>query len=245
MVPILICDDELTLRKGLGKLIERSGLPVSICGLASNGLEAFDLIRQTKPSIVLMDINMPGMSGLEVISKVRELEIPVEFIIISGHDEFQYAQQACRLAVTDYLLKPICKEDLIALLERLISKLPKEPPATSPGGADPAQAPLADRLLHYVRLHFSENTLSLMQVADEFHVSQSYVTRLIKQASGKSFTELLNQYRIEYAIQLLSENSERKLWAIADACGFTSQHYFSRVFKQITGSSPADYRKRI
>ncbi|MDO5408136.1 MAG: response regulator, partial [Eubacteriales bacterium] len=121
--PLLICDDELTLRNGLKKLIERSGLPLAICGLASNGFEAFEIIREKQPSIVLMDINMPGMSGLDVIAETRKLEIPVKFIIISGHDEFQYAQRACRLEVLDYLLKPINKDELLELLERIIGKL--------------------------------------------------------------------------------------------------------------------------
>ncbi|MDO5408807.1 MAG: helix-turn-helix transcriptional regulator, partial [Eubacteriales bacterium] len=115
--------------------------------------------------------------------------------------------------------------------------------ATSGAVASGAAATLSERLLRYVQAHFTDSSLSLMTLADEFHLSPSYVTRLIKQESGKSFTELLNQYRLEHASRLLTTQKDLKLWAVADACGFSSQHYFSRIFKQETGYTPAEYRK--
>lgn len=246
MFKIIVCDDEPTLRNGLKKLIERSGLSVSVSALASNGTEALELIQSIRPSIVLMDINMPGISGLEVIEQVRLLSIPVKFIIISGHDEFQYAQKACRLEVSDYLLKPINKEELLSLLKKMIEKLQqKESPNPPLNLPEPEALPdtQSRRILHYVKQNFSDNSLTLTKLSDEFHLSQSYVTRIIKQESGKSFTDLLNQYRIDYAALLLTSQKDLKLWAVADACGFASQHYFSRVFKQTMGCTPAEYRK--
>lgn len=248
MFDIIICDDEPTIRNGLKKLIERSGLPLTVSGLASNGLEAMDMIQTREPAVVLMDINMPGMSGLEVIEQTRFLEIPVIFIIISGYDEFQYAQKACHLEVADYLLKPINKEEFILLLEKIIKKLEQTRFTETPGvsavssDSETSQDTQSKRLLHYIQKNFTDNNLSLLQLSEEFHLSQSYVTRLVKQESGKSFTELLNQYRIEHAKKLLTGQKDRKLWAIAEECGFTSQHYFSRVFKQATGYTPAEYR---
>ena len=247
MYQLLICDDEITLRTGMKKLIEHSGRPFQICGLASNGLEALDMIKKFQPAIVLMDINMPGMSGLDVIEETRRMEIPSAFIIISGHDEFQYAQRACRLEVSDYLLKPIHKEELFSLLDRIIKKLsqgqPKEGnvPEKLP---EPTSLPLSRQLLCYLQEHFSDSSLSLQFLADLFHLSPSYVTRLIKQESGKSFTDLLNHHRIQHACLLLTTKPDMKLWAVAEACGFTSQHYFCRAFKQATGITPAEYRKQ-
>ena len=101
MVDLVICDDEVILRNGLKSWVERSGLPLSVSGAAGNGIQALELITERKPFIALMDINMPGMAGLDVIEEIQKRGIGTRFIIISGHDEFQYARRACHLNVVD------------------------------------------------------------------------------------------------------------------------------------------------
>ena len=126
MVDIVICDDEVILRNGLKSWVERSGLPLHVSGTAGNGLQALELIAQQKPFIALMDINMPGMPGLDVIEEVQKRGIGTRFIIISGHDEFQYARRACHLNVVDYLLKPIDRGELMELLKKVLEQIRKE-----------------------------------------------------------------------------------------------------------------------
>lgn len=243
MVDIVICDDEVILRNGLKSWVERSGLPLHVSGTAGNGLQALELIAQQKPFIDLMDINMPGMPGLDVIEEVQKRGIGTRFIIISGHDEFQYARRACHLNVVDYLLKPIDRGELMELLKKVLEQIRKEQ-LTQKVFVEKEDT-TKEKILGYIQENFTKQQFSLGELADAFHLSQSYVTRLIKQETGSSFSELLTRMRIDRAVSLLVQSPDMKLVEIAERTGFASQHYFSRVFKEKVGFSPADYRQYI
>ncbi len=243
MVDMVICDDEVILRNGLKSWVEKSGLPLKVSGTAGNGPQALELIADQKPFIALMDINMPGMAGLDVIEEIQNRGIDTRFIIISGHDEFQYARRACHLGVVDYLLKPIDREELVELLKKVLEQIRKEQ-LTQKIFVEKEDT-TKEKILGYIQDHFTEQQFSLGQLAEQFHLSQSYVTRLIKQETGSSFSELLTRMRIDRAVSLLVRSPDMKLVEIAERTGFASQHYFSRVFKEKTGFSPADYREYI
>lgn len=243
MVDMVICDDEMILRNGLKSWVEKSGLPLKVSGTAGNGPQALELIADQKPFIALMDINMPGMAGLDVIEEIQNRGIDTRFIIISGHDEFQYARRACHLGVVDYLLKPIDREELVELLKKVLEQIRKEQ-LTQKIFVEKEDT-TKEKILGYIQDHFTEQQFSLGQLAEQFHLSQSYVTRLIKQETGSSFSELLTRMRIDRAVSLLVRSPDMKLVEIAERTGFASQHYFSRVFKEKTGFSPADYREYI
>lgn len=243
MVDLVICDDELILRNGLKSWVEKSGLPVCVSGTAGNGIQALELIVKQKPFIALMDINMPGMAGLDVIEEIQKKGIGTRFIIISGHDEFQYARRACRLNVVDYLLKPIDRGELVELLKKVLEQIRKEQ-LTQKVFVEKDET-TEQKILGYIQGHFTEQSFSLGELADQFHMSQSYVTRIVKQETGSSFSELLTRMRIDRAVFLLVQNPDMKLVEIAEKTGFASQHYFSRVFKEKIGFSPADYRQYI
>ena len=243
MIDVIICDDELILRNGLKSWVEKSGLPLKVTATAENGNRTMELILQEQPFIALMDINMPGMSGLDVIEEARKRHIKTRFIIITGHDEFQYARRACHLNVADYLLKPIDREELMELLERLVKDIRREH-LSSQILAEKKET-TEQKILGYIREHYMEQSFSLGKLAEEFHLSQSYLTRLIKQETGSSFSELLTSLRIDMAVALLVGNPDMKLVEIAEKTGFASQHYFSRVFKEKMGVPPADYRQYV
>jgi two-component system response regulator YesN len=243
MIDIVICDDEVILRNGLKSWVEKSGLPLKVSGTAGNGPQALELIAKQKPFIALMDVNMPGMAGLDVIEEIQNRGIGTRFIIISGHDEFQYARRACHLGVVDYLLKPIDRGELVELLKKVLEQIRKEQ-LTQKVFVEKEDT-TKEKILGYIQDHFTEQQFSLGQLAEEFHLSQSYVTRLIKQETGSSFSELLTRMRIDRAVSLLVQSPDMKLVEIAERTGFASQHYFSRVFKEKIGFSPADYREYI
>lgn len=243
MIDIVICDDEVILRNGLKSWVEKSGLPLKVSGTAGNGPQALELIAKQKPFIALMDVNMPGMAGLDVIDEIQNRGIGTRFIIISGHDEFQYARRACHLGVVDYLLKPIDRGELVELLKKVLEQIRKEQ-LTQKVFVEKEDT-TKEKILGYIQDHFTEQQFSLGQLAEEFHLSQSYVTRLIKQETGSSFSELLTRMRIDRAVSLLVQSPDMKLVEIAERTGFASQHYFSRVFKEKIGFSPAEYREYI
>lgn len=119
---ILVIDDEPIIRQGIIHKIRQSGLPVTIAGEAGDGTSGYELICKLKPDIVLTDIQMPSMSGLELIRKAQEHELRADFVILSGYDDFEYAKQAIQYGVSNYLLKPLENEELHATLSKLIDK---------------------------------------------------------------------------------------------------------------------------
>lgn len=120
---VVIADDEVRICQLIQALVDWEALGLEVCGTAHNGLEAMELVRKQRPDILITDIRMPGCSGLELIGQVKACEPELEIVIISGYAHFEYAQQAIRYGVGDYLLKPINKAELTATLEKLREKI--------------------------------------------------------------------------------------------------------------------------
>ena len=122
LLKVLIADDEINIILLIKSLIDRKKTAVEIIGEAGDGITALEMVRRLKPDVVITDIRMPGMSGMDLIRHVREEQIPVEFVIISGYSEFEYARSAIQYGVSDYLLKPIKKDELNDVLAKLESQ---------------------------------------------------------------------------------------------------------------------------
>lgn len=120
---MLIVDDEASIRNGLCNAITWDEFNISILSTAGDGVEALELIKAHKPNIVLTDIRMPRCDGLDLINIVNELKLDTKFIIISGYDDFKYAQKAMRYGVKSYLLKPIKKAELIKEVQTLYDEI--------------------------------------------------------------------------------------------------------------------------
>lgn len=119
MLKILIADDEEKICRLIERLIDWQTLDMGLCGVANNGIEALEMIQALAPDVVITDIRMPGYDGLDLVKKTRELNLGVEFVIISGYRHFEYAQTAIKYGVSDYLLKPINKKELMETLEKI------------------------------------------------------------------------------------------------------------------------------
>src|SRR5690554_4350705 len=112
MYRVLLVDDERIIIEGISSIIDWGSYGTELIGTARNGLEAYEFIVMHEPDIVITDIRMPGMDGLQLVQKVRENDHHVQFIMLSGFGEFDYARKAMRYGVKHYLLKP-CNEQLI------------------------------------------------------------------------------------------------------------------------------------
>lgn len=126
MYRIIIADDEADVRELLAKNINQSQTEFQVVATAENGREAIRLVKELKPDILVTDICMPFVSGLELIRQLQELEQPVKTVIISGYDDFSYAKQALTLGVTEYLLKPFSPDELYEVLEKIKTELERQ-----------------------------------------------------------------------------------------------------------------------
>lgn len=121
MLRILVVDDEIGIIQLIKRLIDPA-IPAEVIGEADDGNRAYELMKRIKPDIVITDIRMPGLSGVELVQKAREEGLPCEFILVSGYRDFNYARSAIRYGVLDYLLKPINREDLNQLIMGVYEK---------------------------------------------------------------------------------------------------------------------------
>ena len=118
MLKLIIADDERIIRETISTIIDWEKYDIEVIGLCKNGIETYDMILDESPDIVLTDIKMPGMDGIELIKKISQTDLNVQFIILSGYGEFEYAKEAMRNGVRHYLLKPCNENQIIECIEQ-------------------------------------------------------------------------------------------------------------------------------
>lgn len=123
LLRIFLVDDEKLIREGMKKLLKWEEYGLQICGEAANGRDALQAILEIMPDIVLTDLRMPAMDGLTLASMLSQQAPSVEVVIITGYDEFEYAKEAVRSGVFDYLLKPVSQQELLDTMLRLKNKI--------------------------------------------------------------------------------------------------------------------------
>ncbi len=120
---IVVVEDEPRTRAGIVQLIKKINDNYEVVGEAENGARGFELIEQTKPELVIMDIQMPSMTGIEMLEKLKARGIIQKTVILTGYSDFEYAKKALQLGVCEYLEKPITAKDLKATLEKVEKEL--------------------------------------------------------------------------------------------------------------------------
>lgn len=265
MYKLLLVDDEPIIRRGIKSLANLHDIGISEVFEAQNGLEAIETTKLKKPDIIIMDINMPDMDGLSASAMIKQ-EFPEVFIIIlTGYDYFEYAQNAIRAKVDDYILKPVSKTDIEHILvkiikllnqrksEREIQKLSHEihfmqPLAKDDGeeknAHDSNQQDLSNSIQTYLLEHIFDPELSLNKMATDIACNSSYLSVLIKQNYGLSFQDYVNKKRMEKA-KLLLLSTNMKNYEIAEQIGIEDVNYFITKFKKTWGITPKQYRQGI
>lgn len=236
---ILIADDEPMIRDGLSEMIKEFNFPISIVGEACNGMEALKLAKMFEPDIILTDICMPKLSGLEFLKQLNECgNKEAKIIIISGFNEFEYARTAISLGVSAYLLKPINEEDL----RKTITECMDIRDDIDEDKKDVFNDSLVDGCLKLLKHEFKDSRLDLATVSRKLSVNADYISRKLKTETGLSFKEWLTKLRIQKSMELLVTR-KYTIYEVAELVGYSSQHYFSTAFKNYTGHSPKQYQE--
>jgi len=119
MIKVILADDELKVCKLIEFLVDWDSMDMEIVDIVHNGIDAIEAVRKHKPDIIITDIKMPGCDGLEMIEHSKKIAPDLEYIVISGYKQFEYAQMAIQFGVSNYLLKPIDQEELIHTLQKV------------------------------------------------------------------------------------------------------------------------------
>lgn len=233
---VLIIDDEELIRQGIKKRIISYELNIGTIFEGSNGIQALELLKNNKIHIALVDINIPFINGLEFIKEGIKLSRDTIFIIISGYDNFSYAQKAIEYGVFRYILKPINKNQLKETLIEALNILGEKADES-----DDKLNPLTKRILTEVNNNYSNCEYSLLDLAKSVGFSESYISKTLKKDIGMTFNEYLTNIRIEMAKKILmTEGKLTTVNEVAKRVGYSNQHYFSQVFKKHIGSTPSE-----
>lgn len=245
MYRVVLIDDEKIIVDGLTRVIKWADYNCEVVGAAYDAAGGAALIRRLKPHIVFTDIKMPNQDGLTMLAGLKSEFPEMQIAVLTGYRDFNYAQEAIKLGVTRFLLKPSKMDELHEALSAMKERLDKLPPDAAAGEDEPcldrhAGSFIVNQATAYIEEHYAQK-LTLQEVADKCYVSQWHLSKLINKYTGNTFYELLNNVRIEKAKALLND-PKLKIGDIVDMVGYSDAAHFSRVFKRIVGVSANEYR---
>ena len=240
MYSIMIVEDEYLVRQGIASLVNYEQFGMQVIAQAENGREAWQKFQENPADILLTDINMPQMNGLELAKLVRDQAPKCHIVFLTGYDDFDYARTAIKLGADDYLLKPFSKDDVEEMLAKVQTKLDKErKKAQIQNLVDQGQRSELEEAIHE---RLADSELSLKSLASQLGFSPSYLSVLIKKELGLPFQDYLIQERMKKA-KLLLLTTDLKIYEIAEQVGFEDMNYFSQRFKQVVGLTPRQFKK--
>lgn len=269
MKRILIAEDELIERMVLKKTLEkRLGDQFEVLE-AENGTQALEIFRSTDVHIVILDIEMPGMKGIQVAEIMRKEKQGFCIIFLTAYDKFEYAKKAIAVRAMDYLLKPYSEHELLSVVEEAIhlsEKYEKMHMEAEVGAEkeelDPSlmeeysQITTIDKgaeevslgrlnvmvtmIEEYIKKNYM-NDISMQEAARAVNYSDAYFSKMFKEQYGLNFTAYLAEYRMEEAKKLLRQPMV-SVKDVGARVGYPDSNYFARVFRRMYGVSPSEYR---
>ena len=236
---IVIVDDEPKIRNGLSKLLDGRG-NWHVTGTYADAMDALKNMAFYSPDVIITDITMPEINGLDMIDRMRETDQEAYIIILSGYSDFGFAQRAIELGVTRYLTKPTKRRELLGVLEEIEGKMSEK----QKGGEEKKEVSnlMVQKAMDYIALNYSEK-ISLKNIAEELYLSPNYLSELFKRHTDKNISEYITQFRLDKARRYLQQ-PEYKIADVSDLVGFGDPRYFSSMFKRQYGMTPNEYRNR-
>lgn len=253
MIKVLIVDDEKLVRKGIISLLPWQKHNMKVVGEATNGKNALEFMANHSVDLLFTDITMPAMSGIELIKIVKQEYPDTAIVILSCHQDFEYAQDALRVGAIDYIVKTQLEEgEGEEILSGIRKKLNNDCNLIEIGvfnyvsntrhNYSEAIIRSIEKSVTYIRENI-EGKITQSIVAKEINVSRAYFSQCFKDLVGKSFSEFVREEKVKKAKAYLLNTSKPVYW-IARQIGFNDEKYFSRVFKDSTGLLPTEFRKK-
>lgn len=242
MLKVLVVEDEDLIRTGIVLGTDWAQMNCEVVGQAANGQEGLEKARALKPDLIITDIKMPHMDGIEMVRRLREAGNEAKVIILTAYDSFSYAQSALRLGAVDYLLKPFHDGELEEAVLRVqgpaadardpLSQFPKT-----------FQSRYAQEVAGFIAGHYQEPEVSVGAIAGNLGISEGHLSHLFKKETGETILGYLTRYRIHRAMALLKD-CRLKIYEVAEQVGYRDIAYFSATFKKLVGVSPSEYQNK-
>ena len=255
MPKILIADDEVIERTVLEKKLKKYYGDTCRVLAAQNGRQALEIFEQDHPQIVILDIEMPCINGLEAAREIRKMSRSCSIIFLTAFDEFSYAKAAISVHALDYLLKPCDEQELINAVDEAIRLSRVSRPASSAEESaaqlqssehrtseeQPADESRQEETLAYIAQHYMED-IAVKDIAGYLGYSEAYFCKIFKQSFGHSFVSYLTDYRMQKAEDLM-RTSRLSIKEIGKTVGYPDPNYFTKVFRRVRGVSPSEFRE--
>ena len=246
MIRVMIVDDERFVRRGIIQETDWELIGCEVVAEAANGTEALLKAREVKPDLVISDIRMPEMDGLELGEKLMELYPEIKLIYLTAYSDFEYARKALRVGASDYLLKPFEDGELEGAIQKLvhfeaIQEKEKEPDILGLKDKSEVGNKYVLEAIEYIEKHYKDPEFTLAALAESISVSDGHISRLFKAETECSINNYLTKYRIKKAMELLKD-VKIKVYEVADLVGYQDIAYFSNTFKKLVGKTPSEYQ---
>lgn len=236
---IVVLDDEPKIRKGLEKLISESfGHKHSVYGF-EDSLAALEFLKNNRVDLVITDIKMPNLSGLQLIEAIRKLEQPVEIAILSGYSDFAIAQQAINFKVSRYFTKPTDPDELLAFIEELDRS--RDNKVGTSGGYQGKNLMIL-KCLDYIARNY-HTKFNLNDMAAELYITPTYLSQLFKKETGENLSDYVVSFRMAKAKEYLGK-LKYSIAEVAGMVGYQDSGYFSNTFRKIYGMTPHEFRNQ-
>lgn len=246
MLRVLVVDDEPTVRRGIVLGVNWAQMDCVVVGEATNGLEALEAVERYRPGLIISDIRMPQMDGLQMLEALRERGNDAYVILLTAYNDFEYVRSALQLGAVDYLLKPFRDAELSAALDRIRRKDSAQTPQSKLPASVLEKGDKSKYVLMamaYIAEHYSDADISITTIAQDLGVSEGHLSHVFKKETSYTVISYLTQYRIHMAMEKLRD-CRWKVYEVAEQVGYRDVSYFSSTFKKQTGMSPSEYQDR-
>ncbi|MCR8633737.1 response regulator transcription factor [Paenibacillus radicis (ex Xue et al. 2023)] len=247
MYKLLVVDDEAETRSTLCSCFPWEQLGFRVEAERSNGMEALKYILQQPVDVLLCDIKMPVMNGIELAKEIANRKLPIRIVLLSGLRDFEYARQAINCGVSHYLVKPAKFNDIFTVLTELKIELDQEAKHSNSDmplehnelileGQDD---PVIQKIISFIEMEY--RTVTLEESAKHVHMNPTYVSAYFKKMTGCKFSEYVQSVKMKKAAVLLKDR-RFKAFEVSEMVGYANAKNFIRSFKQFYGKTPGQYR---
>lgn len=240
MYKLLIVDDEPYVREYAMHFYPWKDMGFEVAGQASNGREALALLNTTPVDVILTDVLMPVMDGVQLAQAAAAMEPAPKVVVYSAYSDFEYAKQALNAGAAGYVLKSDEQSAFLAVFSKVRQALDRERGKLQGETTDASQ--IVRSAVSYIQQHYAED-ITLADVARHVAVHPVHLSRSISAQLKKTYLDMLTECRVQAAKPLLRTTSLR-VYEVAEAVGYRKSAYFIEVFKRQTGMTPQQYRDR-
>jgi len=247
MYKLLLVDDEVHTRNALCDYFPWDENGFEIAGQCENGMEALEFIKNNPVDVVLCDIEMPVMSGIDLARKLSSDKSKVKVVFLSAYRDFEYAQKAIIYGVRDYVIKPIRYREIVDVFTRIRNELNNEVIIPLSSSAENNKSlnecnyneAVIKEVIKYLETNFRD--ASLEGAAQHVHMSAKYLSMFFRNKTGKHFSDYLASIRMQMAARLLKDIKYRA-YEVGEMVGYSNPKNFTRAFKSYYHVSPKEFR---